>query len=211
MSEKLRLPTVHTAPIVEWRREQGFGFVQLGAARVFLHRREFAEFHKAPEVGDRIEFAIGLDKFGRTCAKSAIHLNDGGKFTARDFLALTALLVLPCLAISRVQAVPWGFAAGYFLAMSVFTYGLYAADKSAARRDAWRVPEKVLHIAELMGGWPGGFVAQRWLRHKCSKTGYLVLFWAIVLVHQVLALDFVLDGAMGRRVVEFFSKLLQGV
>ena len=110
MSERLKLPTVHTALIVEWRDEQGFGFVQLGGARVFLHRREFAEFHKAPEVGDRIRFAIGLDKFGRTCAKSATHLNDGGKFTVGDFLALVALLVLPCLAISRVETIPVVFA-----------------------------------------------------------------------------------------------------
>ena len=211
MSEKLRLPTFHTAPIVEWRREQGFGFVQLGAARVFLHRREFAEFHKAPEVGDRIEFAIGLDKFGRTCAKSAAHLNDGGKFTMGNFLALMALLVLPCVAISRVEAIPVVFAGGYFVAVIVFAYVLYAADKSAAGTGAWRVPENILHIAELMGGWPGGFIAQRRLRHKCSKTGYLVAFWAIVFVHQMVALDFVLGGAMGRRVVTLFSELLRGV
>ena len=128
----------------------------------------------------------------------------------RDFLALLALLVLPCLAISRVQVVPWGFVGGYFVAVIVFTYVLYAADKNYARSGAWRIPENILHIAELMGGWPGGFIAQRRLRHKCSKTGYLVLFWAIVLVHQVVALDFILDGAVGRKAVMFFSRLLQG-
>jgi uncharacterized membrane protein YsdA (DUF1294 family) len=120
-------------------------------------------------------------------------LNDGGKFTVGDF-----------------EAIPWAFSAGYFVAVIVFTYVLYAADKSYARSGAWRIPENILHIAELMGGWPGGFIAQRRLRHKCSKAGYLIAFWAIVFVHQVVALDFILDGALGRKAVMVFSKFWQG-
>jgi hypothetical protein len=31
-----------------------------------------------------------------------------------------------------------------------------------------------------MGGWPGAFVAQRRLRHKCVKRKYQIVFWLIV-------------------------------
>ena len=54
------------------------------------------------------------------------------------------------------------------------TYGMYADDKQRAASGAWRVPESSLHLAELLGGWPGAFLAQRWLRHKCSKASYQV-------------------------------------
>lgn len=203
MGEKLKLPSIQTGTIVEWRDAQGFGFLELGNARVFLHRREFAEFHKMPEVGDRIRFSIGLDKVGRTCAKSATHLNDGGKLRIAALAVLMVLLVLPTVALSRL-AIPLAFSVGYFGIASLFAYGIYAADKGRARRDEWRVPEATLHLIEFIGGWPGAFIAQRRLRHKCSKGPYQVVFWVIVLAHQFIALDFILGWALTRRVAAFF-------
>ena len=41
-----------------------------------------------------------------------------------------------------------------------------------------------------MGGWPGAFVAQRRLRHKCVKPRYQVTFWLIVALHQYVAFGF---------------------
>jgi len=43
-----------TARIVEWDRLRGYGFLQVGKERVFLHRRDFAELYRAPVVGDKI-------------------------------------------------------------------------------------------------------------------------------------------------------------
>lgn len=51
------------------------------------------------------------------------------------------------------------------------------------------MPEGILHFFELIGGWPGAFVAQRRLRHKCSKPGYQAIFWLIVLMHQYAAFE----------------------
>jgi uncharacterized membrane protein YsdA (DUF1294 family)/cold shock CspA family protein len=206
MAEKIKLPSICVGTIVEWRDAQGFGFLELGNARVFLHRREFDEFHKPPEVGDRIRFSIGLDKVGRTCAKSASHLNDGGKLALGDLAILAVLLILPSVALSRV-AIPLAFSFGYFGMVSLFGYLVYAADKNRARRSEWRVPEQVLHLVELMGGWPGAFVAQRRLRHKCSKVSYQIVFWVIVLAHELVALDFVLGWVLVRKVAVALSKM----
>lgn len=46
-----------------------------------------------------------------------------------------------------------------------------------------------LHAVELLGGWPGALLAQQLLRHKTKKTSYQVVFWLIVLMHQIYWLD----------------------
>jgi uncharacterized membrane protein YsdA (DUF1294 family) len=60
---------------------------------------------------------------------------------------------------------------------------VYAIDKSAARRGAWRTPEKTLHGLALAGGWPGALVAQRVLHHKSSKATFRTVFWATVVIN----------------------------
>jgi uncharacterized membrane protein YsdA (DUF1294 family) len=56
-------------------------------------------------------------------------------------------------------------------------------DKRRAARGEWRISEAALHSAELLGGWPGALLAQRVFRHKRQKTGYMLVFWAIVALH----------------------------
>lgn len=41
-----------------------------------------------------------------------------------------------------------------------------------AERGRWRTPENTLHVAELLGGWPGALVAQQLFRHKTRKISY---------------------------------------
>jgi cold shock CspA family protein len=57
--------------IAEWDADRGFGFLQSGQARVFLHRRDFSERRKEIELGDRISFLVGTDAKDRPCAKWA--------------------------------------------------------------------------------------------------------------------------------------------
>jgi len=110
-----------------------------------------------------------------------------------------ALLVLPGFAIQR-SGVHWLFAAGYFVAITGITYALYASDKERAVKSEWRISESMLHLAEALGGWPGAYIAQRRLRHKCSKGSYMATFWVIVLLHQVIALDFLMGWVLVRKV-----------
>jgi uncharacterized membrane protein YsdA (DUF1294 family) len=63
------------------------------------------------------------------------------------------------------------------------TFLVYAWDKSAARRGAWRVPESTLHVLALLGGWPGALLAQRVLRHKTRKQPFGAIFWVTVLAN----------------------------
>jgi uncharacterized membrane protein YsdA (DUF1294 family)/cold shock CspA family protein len=177
-----------TAKIVEWNDQKGYGFLQVGKGKVFLHWREFAERHKRPAVGDVIRFTGGVDAQGRTCAKSAVHVNDGGRITGLAVLLLACLLVLPTIALHR-RGLDYRWVAAYALVIGAVSYGSYALDKRRARAKEWRISEAGLHVTELLGGWPGAFLAQRRLRHKVSKFGYQFVFWLIVLAYQAAAFD----------------------
>ncbi len=180
--------SLQKARILEWNPAKGFGWLQVGGKRVFLHIRDFAERHKQPEAGDVVQFQMGRDAKGRACAKQAVHVNDGGRLTWADWLIVAGLLLLPGIALTYWDW-DWRKTAPVFAAISGVTYIAYAHDKRRARSRGWRVAEATLHLLEALGGWPGAFLAQRRLRHKCSKLGYQLVFWFIVLVWQFIAFE----------------------
>ena len=79
-----------------------------------------------------------------------------------------------------------------YLAVSMITCVLYAADKWAAQRARRRVPERLLHLFGLLGGWPGGLFAQRLLRHKTAKRPFQRRFLVTVLINCALLVAIVL-------------------
>ena len=74
-------------------------------------------------------------------------------------------------------------AAALYLAASVATFIAYGLDKSAARTNAWRIPETTLHFLALIGGWPGALIAQRVFHHKSRKLSFQFVFWTTVAVN----------------------------
>jgi len=71
----------------------------------------------------------------------------------------------------------------FYLVVSLLTFVVYALDKSAARRNAWRTPESTLHMLSLVGGWPGAMIAQQTLRHKSRKVEFRIVFWLTVILN----------------------------
>jgi uncharacterized membrane protein YsdA (DUF1294 family) len=49
-----------------------------------------------------------------------------------------------------------------------------------------RTRERTLHLIDLLGGWPGGLLAQDRLRHKTRKATFQLVFWATVAIHCAL-------------------------
>lgn len=140
----------------------------------------------------------------RRKAKDADRQGDDGHLEPWHIIALLILLIAPGLAIHRLSAfigLPWLL--GYAASISLLTYAVYGADKDSAQDEVpgWRAPEKLLHGLEFAGGWPGAFLAQRRLRHKCSKFSYQVKFWLIVSLHVYLATDYVLGWVLARGLV----------
>jgi uncharacterized membrane protein YsdA (DUF1294 family) len=187
ISAQTRKPE-YTARVIEWHADKGFGWLQFGDKRLFLHRRDFSRFHHLPRVGEEIRFNWGLDAQRRPCAQNAVQVREVSDVSLVGLCFLGVLLVLPACAWRQMGWEIWKLAA-YVGALSLITYAAYASDKRKARKEAWRTPEVLLHLLELAGGWPGAWVAQRRLRHKCSKTSYQFEFWLIICIHQFVAFD----------------------
>jgi uncharacterized membrane protein YsdA (DUF1294 family) len=80
-----------------------------------------------------------------------------------------------------------------YLVTSLTCFVFYALDKSAARAKAWRTPEATLLLLGLVGGWPGGLLAQQWLRHKSAKQSFRWKF------HLTVALNIALFAWLAQR------------
>jgi uncharacterized membrane protein YsdA (DUF1294 family)/cold shock CspA family protein len=183
-----------TARVEEWRADRGFGFLRFDEHRIFIHRRDFAMFHRVPVVGDAVEFVLGEDQQGRICARQAELAHDGGRIRAENLVILGLLMVAPITALFRFFGGEYWYATlGVALLPSLLAYLLYADDKGRSRAKAWRVSEKNLHGISMLGGWPGAYLAQRRYRHKTAKLGFQFTFWTTVILHQYVAIDYILD------------------
>lgn len=78
---------------------------------------------------------------------------------------------------------PWLLIPAWYLLMSLVSFVLYGLDKRRARRGSRRIRERTLHLADLLGGFPGGFVAQRVFRHKTRDRKFQMVYWACVVAH----------------------------
>ena len=66
----------------------------------------------------------------------------------------------------------------------------------------------LLHLLELLGGWPGGLIAQQVLRHKTRKLSYQVIFWCIVALHGLAWAEVLRNYAMSRAVMGFVRRMV---
>ncbi len=186
--------------ITDWRDEKGFGFITPngGGDRIFVHIKALSRPSRRPILNDRVNYTLQKDEKGRPRAANVEFVSKRKSSTKRPkagstkiaiaaaFLALVAALVF-------AGSIPLVVAATYF-AMSIVTYGAYAIDKAAARADRWRTQESTLHVFGLIGGWPGGLVAQQVLRHKSKKGSFLFAFW-ISVVANVACLLWLMSSA----------------
>ena len=77
--------------------------------------------------------------------------------------------------------------ASYLAVLSVVTFVIYVADKAAAIRHSWRIPEKILLLLSFIGGAVGGSLAMHLVRHKTRKIRFhfinlIGLAWQIALL-----------------------------
>ena len=119
--------------------------------------------------------------------------------------------LMPAWILGWAALLAWGLWTGPFpwwlplaaLAVNMLTFAAYAADKGAARRGHWRLPEKNLHLLGLAGGWPGAWCAQQALRHKSRKAGFLAVYRLTVVLHCGALAGWLLCD-MGQRLFTLF-------
>ncbi|MGE8340582.1 hypothetical protein BSF41_33060 [Flavobacterium sp. ACN2] len=78
----------------------------------------------------------------------------------------------------------------YFLFINVLVFIFAGYDKSQARKNNRRIPEKTLFLMALAGGSPGLLTAMLLFRHKTSKTSFIVKFVLILIIQALLIIAF---------------------
>ena len=172
--------------ITRWNTSQGYGFVKPsnGEKDLFIHIKEF---NWKPEIGQLISYTPSKDLHGRPCAKRAILV---GEFLEHEKSSLSGFMSI-MLAVVFLFVLVVSFLLGklslwvliIYSSLSLFTFIIYWADKSASKTGKWRTSESTLHFLALIGGWPGALIAQQNLRHKTKKQPFRAIFWITIVVN----------------------------
>jgi len=175
--------------ITRWNDEKGFGFItpDSGGKQVFVHIKAFGNRNRRPEINQVVTYALSSDNKGRQCAIKATLSGDrlpkGVKCSNDSQLVIVAAFFLVVVGVSVLAAKIPPFVLVLYMVASLLTFIMYAVDKSAAKKGAWRTQESTLHVLSLAGGWPGALVAQQKLRHKSKKQSFRKAFWLTVLLN----------------------------
>lgn len=179
--------------LVRWDDAKGFGFIEprQGGEPVFVHIKSFRVAGRRPVLGDVVTFEVEVGPRGKRAEevepvgiRRASPQSQSERPAGWGVFSLGALVALAAAYVVVWKF--WGIAhewALYYLALTFVTAIVYSRDKGAARRGDWRTSEQTLHILGLLGGWPGGLLAQKALRHKSSKTSFQVVFWICVVLN----------------------------
>lgn len=130
------------------------------------------------------------------------------KSQLRRFLLPLGLLILPIAALLNSG---WDlrWIGAYILVVNGFTFLSYRRDKIRAGSGEWRVPERRLHLLELLGGWPAAWLAREILRHKSAKLSFRIASWLIIIVYQLLSLDALLGWPFTEGLVDSIDLILK--
>ena len=76
----------------------------------------------------------------------------------------------------------------YLAAINLLGLILMGIDKAKARRNAWRIPEKVLFLAAILGGSVGTIAGMALFRHKTKHLSFVIGLPVILLLQLIAAL-----------------------
>jgi uncharacterized membrane protein YsdA (DUF1294 family) len=81
----------------------------------------------------------------------------------------------------------------YLIVLNLVSGIIFAFDKRAAIKNRRRIPERNLHLLELLGGVFANILLMYVLRHKNRKFSYSSLTWVVSLT-WILLLYRILEG-----------------
>ena len=187
--------TPYQGRIINWNDEKGYGFIQLmpGHENLFFHISPFASHHRRPAADTAVTvLAIPGNKGGWQASRVLLREHEHAimedsiydiaehsqpkKLEGYTYAALDTLYFLGLTLVS----IPLGITSAI---LSILTVALYRYDKRAAEENLQRVPNSALHLASLLGGWPGALIARPLLRHKLNQKRFRGFFWASIVAN----------------------------
>lgn len=179
-----------------WNDERGFGFISPsnGGQEIFVHIKAFPNRSARPQVGERVTFEVELNSEGKKRATAVKplrppasfrkqHQGDAARWGLASYLAIPAFMVVYVAAAFLWELPAWFLFV--YVGASVLAFTIYGIDKFAAVTGSRRIPEYLLLLIGLLGGWPGAILAQQVMRHKSSKASFRSAFWRTVFVNVV--------------------------
>ncbi|MCD8195602.1 MAG: DUF1294 domain-containing protein [Lachnospiraceae bacterium] len=73
----------------------------------------------------------------------------------------------------------------YFIIVNIIGFALMGIDKRKARKQQWRIPEKTLFLAAIIGGSVGTLLGMYVFHHK-TRHWYFVVGMPLILILQIL-------------------------
>lgn len=178
--------------ITEWDDDRGFGFIESldGGKRVFVHIKSFVRRSRRPLVNDVVTYRVQTDERGRLQAHTVSFYVKPVQISNYFLKNILSVLVVVLFLVFLGESVAYGklpfMVFGYYIIISGITFFAYFVDKSAAQDGDWRIPEDMLHILSMLGGWAGALAAQVLIRHKSKKISFRRVFWVTVALNSVL-------------------------
>lgn len=175
--------------LTSWNDEKGFGFITplSGGKQIFVHIKAFNNRYQRPQLNQQFSYSQSNDKRGRVCATDVTYIGKQSGGSKRAGKVLPAIIVgglfFAALGVSELIINRSALIVAFYLVASLVTFSIYAIDKNAAKKGAWRIAEAHLHLLALIGGWPGAMVAQQTLRHKSKKQEFRFVFWVTVILN----------------------------
>ena len=177
-----------------WNTDRSFGFIQPdgGGQEIFVHLSAVPSRFRPPKPGQSFTFEVEVNREGKKRAAnigvverppriSLAPREAPAPWSLGSALAIPAFAVVYAVLATQFRVSPW-FALAYVV-LSAACLMAYAFDKSAAVAGRWRSSERSLLVFGLLGGWPGGLLAQQLLRHKSSKASFREAFWGTVVLN----------------------------
>ncbi|TDU26647.1 uncharacterized membrane protein YsdA (DUF1294 family) [Panacagrimonas perspica] len=177
--------------VAEWNAAKGFGFITRkgDGERVFVHVSACPR-SRAPQLGTVWNFEIARDNRGRPHAvrlepKHAVAREariTTGPLGTKWRCMVSGFFFASVAAACATGTSSW-FVLVAYLGLSMISFFAYGWDKMLATRKKWRTAENTLHVLDLIGGWPGGYVGQSHFRHKWQKGSFVATFWITVAIN----------------------------
>lgn len=82
----------------------------------------------------------------------------------------------------------------YLLFINLTGFALMGIDKYKARKHLWRIPERTLFLAALLGGSAGSILGMYTFHHK-TRHWYFVAGMPAILILQIVLTVFLRGGA----------------